>query len=175
MKSFHPCRDVGALSVWNRMGQPQCLFTLGPLGELWWGFVRSESHHQILHQPLTAAKRWLGLSMQGSTQLGSIPYIFLKKIWSILGEESACYAGGETWAALPALRAATFHTQPPCLGRAGWAGDCPCSCQNEKLSKDSLPLPRESQWMADLSQLSGDFFISQGMVFPGVISNQPVS
>lgn len=78
-------------------------------------------------------------------------------------------------AALPALRAVTFHTQPPCLSRAGWAGDCPCSCQNVKLGKESFPLPRESQWMADLSQLSGDFFISQGMVFPGVISNQPVS
>lgn len=102
-------RSVEVLSVWNRMGESQCLFTLGPLGELWWGFVRCESHHHISHQPLTAAKHWLGLSMQASAQLGSIPYIFLKKVWSILGEESACYAGGEMGAALPALTS----EQPP--------------------------------------------------------------
>lgn len=102
-------RSVEVLSAWNRMGESQCLFTLGPLGELWWGFVRCESHHHISHQPLTAAKHWLGLSMQASAQLGSIPYIFLKKVWSILGEESACYAGGEMGAALPALTS----EQPP--------------------------------------------------------------
>lgn len=52
-------------------------------------------------------------------------------------------------AALPAL------TQPPCHGRGGWAGNSLCSCQNVKLGKEPFPLPAESQWMADLSQLSG--------------------
>lgn len=46
---------------------------------------------------------------------------FSQKIWSILGEESVCYAGGETGAALPALRAATFHTQAM-LPQQGWLG-----------------------------------------------------
>lgn len=78
-------------------------------------------------------------------------------------------------AALPALRAATFHLQPPCLCRAGWKGNYLCSCQNVKLGKEPFPSAPESQWTADLSQLSGDFFISQGTVFPGVISNQSVS
>lgn len=80
------------LSVWRKMGQSQWLFNFGPLGELWWGFVRWESHHHISHQPRTAAKCWLCLSMQASVQLGTIPYIFLKKIRSILGGESVCIA-----------------------------------------------------------------------------------
>lgn len=114
-------RAVEVLSVWNRMGQSQCLFTLGPLGELWWGFVRCESHHSILHQPLTAAKRWLGLSVQASTQLGNIPYIFLKKIWSILGEESACYAGGET-GGCPACPQSSQLPHTATLSWQGWLG-----------------------------------------------------
>lgn len=85
-------RSVEMFSVWRRIGQLQCLFSFGPFGELWWGFVRWESHHHISHQPLTAAKCWLCPSMQASVQLGSIPYIFLKKIQSILGEESVCIA-----------------------------------------------------------------------------------
>lgn len=103
------------------MGQYQCLFSLGPLQELWWGFVRWESHHHISHQPLTAAKCWLGLSVQASAQLGSIPYIFLTKIWSILGEESAWYAGGETGGS-PACPQSSHLPHTATLSWQGWLG-----------------------------------------------------
>lgn len=74
-------------SVWRRMVPVPV-----PLGEQWWGFVRWETHHHVSHQPLTAAGCWLCLSVQASTQLGSIADIVLRKIWSILAEESACIA-----------------------------------------------------------------------------------
>lgn len=144
-------RSVEALSVWSRMGQSQSLLALGPLGELCWGFVRCQSHHHISHQPLTAPKRCLGLSMQASAQLGSIPYIFLKNL-KYLGRGICmlCRRRDRGLPCLPSEQPASTYSHP------GWAGDSLCSCQSVKLGKEPFPLPRESQWMADLSQLSGD-------------------
>lgn len=119
--------SVEMLSVWKRMGQLQCLFTFGPLGELWWGFVRWESHHHISCQPLTAVKCWLCLSMQASVQLGSIPYVFLKKNPKCLGRGICVhiYAGGEAVVCSaclpleqPSCPGPPLHAQPPCPSRA---------------------------------------------------------
>lgn len=148
-------RSVEVLSVWSRMGQSQCLFTLGPLGELWWGFVRCQSHHHISHQPLTAAKRCLGLSMQASAQLGSIPYIFLKKIWSILGEESACYAGGET-GVCPACPQGSHLPHAANLSQQGWVGrglSAPAKMWS------SLCLEKASGWLISANCLVTSLFL----------------
>lgn len=125
-------RSVERLSVWRRVGQSQCLFSFGPLGELWWGFVGWESHHQVSHQPRTAAKCWLCLSVQASVQLGSIPYNFLKKNPKHLGRGMCVhsYAGGEAGSALPVRPQSSHlaqshlsthsHPVPAGLGLARW-------------------------------------------------------
>lgn len=153
--------SLEVLSVRNRMGQSQCLFTSGPLGELWWGFVKSESHHHILHQPLTAAKRWLGLSMQGSTQLGSIPYIFLKKNLEYLGRGICmlCRRRDRGLLCLPSEQSPSTHSPPVSAGLAG-QGTVPAPAKMWSWAKNlSLCLEKANGWLISANCLVTSLFL----------------
>ena len=150
------------------------------------GFCGWESHQHISHQPLTSVKCRLCLS----TLAGWYSLHPFQKNSKYLGRATCVhsYTGGEAGSTLPIRPWSSHlvqshlstHSHPvPQAGAAPWLTGLVATwlsllLKNVKPGKGTFPLPRGSQSVADLSQVSGDF-IFWGMVVLGLITDEPIS
>lgn len=143
------------------MGQYQCLFSLGPLQELWWGFVRWESQPPHLTPATDSCKTLAGSFSASQCTAGQYSLHFSQKNLKYLGRGICmiCRRRDKGLPCLPSEQSPSTHSHPVVAGLVGRGTISTPAKMWSWAKKLSLCLEKANGWLISASCLVTSLFL----------------